>query len=89
MGSQRIEICFDGGFSIGRRKLGHRRPPHKLEIRHPAQLTTSQSPDPGSSPTLLTIPPSIRAIRDQVFNITEEITEQFDEYWGYMDSFWV
>ena len=52
----------------------------------------SQSLDPGSSPTLLTIPPNMRAIRDQVFHITEEITwtaEQFDEYWGYMDSFWV
>ncbi len=53
---------------------------------------TSRSLDPGPSPTLLTIPPNIRAIRDQVFYIREEITwtaEQFDEYWGYMDNFWV
>ena len=47
---------------------------------------------PGLSPTLLTIPPNIRAIRDQVFYIRKEITwsaEQFNEYWGYMDNFWV
>ena len=56
------------------------------------QSETSQSPDPGSSSTLLTISPNIRAIQDQAFHITEEITwtaKQFDQYWGYMDSFWV
>ena len=55
-------------------------------------LEMSQSLDPGLSPTLLTIPPNIRAIRDQVFCIREEITwtaEQFNEYWAYMDNFWV
>ena len=31
------------------------------------QSETSQSPDPGSSSTLLTIPPNIRAIRDQYY----------------------
>ena len=50
------------------------------------QSETSQSLDPGSSSTLLTISPNIRAIRDPVFHIT---AKQFDKYWGYMDSFWV
>ena len=53
---------------------------------------TSQSPDPGTLPTLLSVPPNIRAIRDQVFCINEDITlsaEQFNQYWGYMDNFWI
>ncbi len=58
----------------------------------PPSSETSRYLDPGPSPTLLTIPPNIRAIRDRVFYIREEITwtaEQFHEYWGYMDNFWV
>lgn len=53
---------------------------------------TSQSPDSGPSPTLLIVPPNIRAIRDQVFCIKEDITwsaEEFSQYWGYMDNFWI
>ena len=53
---------------------------------------TSQSPDPGPLPTLLSVPPNIRAIRDQVFCIKEDITwsaEEFNQYWGYMDNFWI
>lgn len=45
---------------------------------------TSQSPDPGPLPTLLIVPPNIRAIRDQVFCIKEDITwpaEEFNQYW--------
>ena len=42
-----------------------------------------QSPDPGLLPTLLTVPPNIRAIRDQVFRLTEDVTwsaEQSNKY---------
>ena len=75
----------------GRRQLGHRRPPHRREIRHAAHHKKRWKRH-NLLPKLLTISPNIRAIRDQVFHITEEITwttEQFDEYWGYMDNFWV
>ena len=43
------------------------------------QLETSQSPDPGSSPTLLTIPPNIRAIRDQSRGRITWTAEQLSE----------
>ena len=53
---------------------------------------TSPLPDPGPLPTLLSVPPNIRAIRDQVFCMKEDITwsaEEFKQYWGYMDNFWI
>lgn len=50
-------------------------------------LKASQLLKFGLLPMLLTIPPKIRVIQDQVFYIREKIlwtTKQFHEYWGYI-----
>ena len=55
-------------------------------------LEMSQLSDLGLLPTLLSVLSNIRAIQDQVFCIKEDITwsaEEFNQYWGYIDNFWI
>ena len=88
----RIETCRNGGISLYNEDWWSQATWSQATLVQVSQAggvadqkssEVSQSPDPGQSSDLGPVPPNIRAIRDQIFRITEDVTwsaEQFNKY---------